>query len=137
MKKKKKIRIRIYKKKFFRNFVSKLETKNNKIEVKKTTSSFCLKKTRKKWICFKAFLPDKLVRMIFIIFHNYDKKEGGVNFIFLVGPIEAKDVRCKEMSSIRFSVDIVNDKDLENQLISFLSDEVIDIDYFINNKFKR
>jgi hypothetical protein len=130
--------IKIYKKTFWKQFIFSLKEKNKEIKITKTANYFCLNKTKKKWLCFKAFLPQKQVRMIFIVFHNCDdKSKCKINFIFLIGPIEGKDIRYKEISNISFSMKIMSEKELELQLKSFLLDEKIDSDYFINNKFKK
>lgn len=133
----------IFKKTFRKKFYSSLKKENKEIEIKEIKGSFCFdlfcsKKKKREMLGLKAFLPSKEVRMIFIISHNYrNKKKRKINFIFCIGVIELNDIRYKEVCNNSFSMEILDEKELEDQLKSFLLYEKINSDYFINNKFKK
>jgi len=132
--------MKIFKKNFWENFFCSLEKENKEIKIEKIGGFFCFKKKKREWIGIKAFEPLKEVRMAFIVCRNYkDKKKRKVNFIFSVGipDLKLSNIKYKEIYKNSFSIQILNEKELKNEFKSFLLQEKINVDYFINNKFKE
>lgn len=128
----------IFKKSFKKKFCSSLKKENKEIRIKEIKSSFCFKNKKREMLGLKAFLPSQKVRMIFIVSHNYkNEKKSKINFIFSIGAIDSNSIKYKEVSSNYFSIKILDEKELEDQLKSFILYEKINPDYFINNKFKK
>jgi hypothetical protein len=78
----------------------------------------------------------KQARMVVMIFYNYEKeKRCEIRFKFIICPIEANNIKYKEVSNLSFPIDIIFRKkeELVKQLISFLLNEEIDPDFFKNN----
>jgi len=51
--------------------------------------------------------------------------------------LKLSNIKYKEIYKNSFSIQILNEKELKNEFKSFLLQEKINVDYFINNKFKE